>query len=318
MFGMSFVSAHPDPRARLAPAPTFVTNDDVADAFERVANLLEARAHSDETQTYRVRAYRRAAAFVREHEADLLAIGRREDERRLEALPTIGAGLAGAIIEMATTGRFRLLERLEGETHPVELFAALPGVGRALAERIVQNLGITNLADLEQAAHDGHLAEVPGFGPQRIATLERYLAAVARRPQVRTTEERPPVGLLLEVDRRYRQLAREGRLHKIAPRRFNPRHEAWLPVMHHLQNGWSFDVMFSNTWRAHQLGHCDDWVVVRYRRENVEGTATVVTEHHGPDTGRRVVRGRERACRAHHEAHPPPRPKFEVPAFLLT
>jgi len=314
---MQFVSAHPDPGARPAPAPTIATDDDVALAFERVADRLEGREVDDEKHVYRVRAYRRAAAFARRHESDLLSLGRREDVKALEALPTIGEGLAHAIVEMATTGRYSLLERLEGETHPVDLFAALPGVGHALAERIVETLGVTNLADLEQAAHDGHLAEVPGFGPQRVATLEKYLEAIAHRHPPPRADEAPCVSLLLEVDRRYQQLAREGRLHKIAPRRFNPKHRTWLPVMHHPQNGWSFDVMFSNTWRAHQLGHCDDWVVIRYHRDDTEGTSTVVTEHRGPDTGRRVIRGRERACRAHYQAHPPPRPRFEVPAFLL-
>jgi hypothetical protein len=41
----------------------------------------------------------------------------------------------------------------------------------------------------------------------------------------------PPVEELLDVDREYREKAAAGTLRTIAPRRFNPRREAWLPVL---------------------------------------------------------------------------------------
>jgi hypothetical protein len=37
---------------------------------------------------------------------------------------------------------------------------------------------------------------------------------------------------LLDVDREYREKAAAGQLRSIAPRRFNPSGEAWLPVLH--------------------------------------------------------------------------------------
>jgi putative hydrolase len=110
---------------------------------------------------------------------------------------------------------------------------------------------------------------------------------------------RPPIELLLDIDRRYLQAAAAGQLRKIAPRRFNPTHEAWLPIMHVDRDGWSFTAMFSNTELAHRLHRTDDWVVVYYQEPHTaEGQATVVTEYRGPLHGRRVVRGRERECAA--------------------
>jgi hypothetical protein len=105
---------------------------------------------------------------------------------------------------------------------------------------------------------------------------------------------RPDIGTLLALDAEYRAKAAAGELKKITPRRFNPRHEAWLPILHDERDGWNFTVLFSNTARAHELGRTDDWVVVYYERNGDEGQCTVVTETTGDLRGQRVVRGRER------------------------
>jgi putative hydrolase len=113
--------------------------------------------------------------------------------------------------------------------------------------------------------------------------------------------EEPPVAMLLDVDREYRERAAAGDLPTIAPRRFNPSGEAWLPVLHAERGAWHFTALFSNTAQAHQLGRTRDWVVIYfYDDEHAEGQHTVVTETHGALTGRRVVRGRETECRAHY------------------
>src|SRR5690606_19168958 len=117
----------------------------------------------------------------------------------------------------------------------------------------------------------------------------RERTAGKQQPQ---SDERPSVELLLEIDAEYRRRAEAGELKKIAPRRFNPDHEEWLPVMHAKRDGWSFTVLFSNTAQAHQLEKTDDWVVIYYEKDGIERQNTVVTETRGPLEGKRVVRGR--------------------------
>jgi len=104
------------------------------------------------------------------------------------------------------------------------------------------------------------------------------------------------------MDARYRKLAGEDRLKKIAPRRFNPEKKAWLPIMHHEVNGWSFTLLFSNTYRAHDLGKTGDWVVMYFSGHGTEGQHTVVTAGSGRLRGRRVVKGRERECVEHYQS----------------
>jgi hypothetical protein len=200
------------------------------------------------------------------------------------------------------TKRLGLLERLRGGAGPEPLLATVPGIGRKLAERIHDQLGVESLQDLEVAAYDGRLAEIPGMGVRRVQAVRESLSGRFRRGPARPESaararprpsDEPPVVELLDVDREYREKAAAGRLPRIAPRRFNPTNEAWLPVLHTARGDRHYTALFSNTARAHELGTTDDWVVIYFERDGLEGQCTVVTERSGPRAGTRVVRGRE-------------------------
>ena len=205
-----------------------------------------------------------------------------------------------AILEMLRTGRWMQLERLRGSLDAEQVFQSIPGVGPELAKRIHAALEIETLAELEQAAHDGRLEQVPGVGPRRSRMVAAALAHMLQRRPAHppSPAAEPGVELLLDVDHEYREKAADGKLRKIAPKRFNPDGEAWLPILHTQRDGWEFTALFSNTARAHDLGKTDDWVVLYFHSDHgPEGQRTVVTETSGPLAGRRVVRGREAECR---------------------
>lgn len=109
-------------------------------------------------------------------------------------------------------------------------------------------------------------------------------------------EERPSVETILKVDKEYREKAEAGELPKIAPRRFNPERNAWLPILHTEFDSWFFTAMYSNTALAHELGMTRDWVVIYYEQDGEEDQCTVVTERRGRLLGQRVIRGREPEC----------------------
>jgi DNA polymerase/3'-5' exonuclease PolX len=267
-----------------------ITNDEVAHLLDETASLLEAQG----ADTFRVRAYRRGAEQVRGEDRPVARILEQEGRDGLDAIPHIGRGLARSIEEIVRRGRLAMLDRLRGEVSPEDLFTSLPGVGEVLAQRIHEELGVETLEDLKQAAHDGRLERVQGVGQRRATALRDVLAArLARKRPKRQPREQPPVSLLLEVDRMYREAADKGELRRISPRRFNPTGEAWLPVMHVERDGWDFTALFSNTAQAHELGRTRDWVVLYWTRDGHEGQNTVVTQASGPKAGERVVRGRE-------------------------
>lgn len=274
-------------------------NHDIAARLREAADLLEQQG----ANPFRVSAYRKAAGTVADLPEDTAAILERDDVDGLIALPAIGRSLASAIAEMVRTGRWAQLERLRGTVQPEQLFQAVPGVGPELARRIHDRLGVDTLEGLETAAHAGRLEKVAGIGPRRAAMIAAVLANMLRRgrPRPRGTVPVPPVDMVLDVDRLYRQKAKAGELKTIAPRRFNPSSEAWLPILHAQRDDWHFTVLYSNTARAHDLGRVYDWVVVYFHTdEEPEGQCTVVTERRGELSGKRVVRGREAECRTYY------------------
>lgn len=272
----------------------------VAARFREAADLLEQQG----ANPFRVRAYRRAAQTVAELDRDLGGILADGSPTDLESLPGVGEALSAAIEEIVRTGRWAQLERLRGEMPPEKLFQAVPGIGPALAERIADTLHIETLEALELVANDGRLEEVPGVGPGRAAMIRGSLDAMLRRQRPirrRDASDEPSVALLLDIDREYREQAAADRLTKIAPRRFNPEHRAWLPILHTGRDGWEFTALYSNTARAHSLARVGDWVVLYYHHDSQpERQCTVVTERNGPLAGHRVVRGRELACLEHY------------------
>ena len=285
-----------------------------ADMLLEMAALLEAQGDN----AFRVAAYRNAAHMIAAQPRSLRELFQREGLAGLDALPTIGPGIAAAIAEIVQTGRWSRLDRLRGAAGVEAVFHTIPGVGMALAHRLHDELGVDSLESLEVAACDGRLERLPQVGPRRAAAIRASLtqmldrARMLRRARptpaadtavaaatVAGTDEGPPLELLMQVDQAYRAGAEGGTLATIAPRRFNPQGKSWLPVLHTQHGDWHFTALFSNTARAHELGRVHDWVVIYAEdRDHHEHQYTVVTPSAGPLAGRRIVRGREAECRA--------------------
>jgi Holliday junction resolvasome RuvABC DNA-binding subunit len=290
----------------VAPADADTGHDDenarIAQRLREMAALLATQNDNP----YRAAAYRNAADTVAGLDRSVRSVFEREGGSGLDALPGVGPRIAAAIAELLETGHWRQLERLRGDADPQTLFRTVPGVGPELAHRLHETLNVDTLEGLEQAAHDGRLERVPRLGARRAASIRAALTQMLDRTRVLrrvhpvvVAAHEPPVAALLEIDREYRQAVAAGSLPKIAPRRFNPKGEAWLPVLHTERGEWHCTALFSNTARAHELGRVHDWVVLYCEDPaHAERQYTVVTAQRGPLAGRRVVRGRETECSA--------------------
>jgi len=282
------------------------SNDEIAKILEQIAELLEMQ----DENPFKVKAYRDGADSIRSYDESVAQLAIEKGEEALRSIPDIGEGIANIVTSYVKTGRSELLERLQGEVSPVDLFNQVPGIGEKLARRISQDLDISTLEELEQAAYDGRLQKLEGFGEKKVNNIQVSLAGMlstsAQRSQRRSgsqkeSQEQPGIKTLLSVDEEYRRKAEANKLRKIAPKRLNPEGEAWLPILNTEENGWNFTVLFSNTALAHNLNKTHDWVVIYYDKGDQEGQNTVVTETKGPLEGKRVVRGREDECREYYD-----------------
>lgn len=252
---------------------------------------------------FRVNAYRRAAQTLESLAQDVRAIVEARGRDGVAELPFIGEGIGQAIVEIAKTGRLSRLDRLRGAAEPEAQLRMVPGIGPTLAKRIHDTLDVETLEALEMAAWDGRLEKLDGISARRLAAIRAGTASLLGRPRAQPATENgaPPIATLLDVDAEYRRAAEANELPLLAPRRFNPRRRAWLPVLHTDRGDWHFTALYSNTARAHQLGRTGDWVVVYfYDGDHREGRRTIVTETRGPLEGRRVVRGSEADCAEHY------------------
>ncbi len=163
------VAEHPhETSGRADPLPS---NAELADRFELLADLLEL----DGADAFRLSAYRRAAARIRDSAAP---VARLALEGTATHIPGVGATIAGKIVEYAETGDLRALAKLR-ERLPSGLVEVMhvPGLGPKTARRLWADLGISSLADLRGAAEAQQLRGLPGIGAK---TEERVLAALAR------------------------------------------------------------------------------------------------------------------------------------------
>jgi hypothetical protein len=271
-------------------------NQEVAEALDEIADLLEQQG----ANPFRVQAYRIGADQVRHLPGSVLRLVEVEGPEGLTQIRGIGKSLARSIDQLAHTGRVPLLERLRGHHAAESIFTTVPNIGPKLARRIHEELHIESLGELEAAVYDGRLARVPGMGNKRLRAVRESLAGRFRRrrgpPLAEKPEDDVPVEELLDIDAQYLRLVEQGKLPMIAPRRFNPTGEAWLPVLHTQRHDRHYTVLFSNTARAHELGTTHDWVVIYRDDPQADGRWTVITSQFGKLRGLRIVRGREDEC----------------------
>lgn len=134
-------------------------NADIADIFNRIADLLEIEGENP----FRVRAYRNAARTVSDLSHPVAAMISAGEP--LTELPGIGKDLAGKIREIIETGSLPQLVELEKKTPPaLSLLLKIPGLGPKRVKALQEALGIANIEDLKTAAKEGKIKDIKRFG----------------------------------------------------------------------------------------------------------------------------------------------------------
>lgn len=165
-------------------AKTLPRNADVAEQLELLADILELEGEA----AYRLLAYRRAAALVREQPGPVAALAL---EGKAKDLPGIGKTIEGKIVEIVNEGEIRALTKHKALVPPeVVEFTRLPGLGPKTARKIWQELGVTTLVDLKAAAKDERLRRLPGIGAKLEERIVKELSGRRKAPQ----EVRPLLG----------------------------------------------------------------------------------------------------------------------------
>jgi DNA polymerase (family 10) len=137
------------------------TNDELATLLEEMADLLAAT-----DVEYKPSAYRRAAENVREYPEPVEGLAEQDDpEDAVAGINRVGDAIAAKLVEYVDTGEIEELEALREEL-PVDMAAltSVEGVGPKTVGTLYEELGITDLDELAEAAENGAIQEISGFG----------------------------------------------------------------------------------------------------------------------------------------------------------
>ncbi|MGI9519994.1 MAG: DUF72 domain-containing protein [Pirellulaceae bacterium] len=143
--------------------------DEVVSALREMADLLEIT----DANTFEVRAFRNASQGLEDWDGDLQQAA---SDAKLNEIPSIGKGIAQVITELVETGDASELQRVRGLV-PDELPILLRfrGLGPKRVRALWQELGVESPADLQQAAEEGRVAKLKGFGAK---TVEKIMASI--------------------------------------------------------------------------------------------------------------------------------------------
>ena len=116
----------------------------------------------------------------------LMGLGREASEYwkegKLEDIPGVGKAIAEKIDELLTTGKLQFLEKLKREV-PEDLatWLQVPSLGPKKIAMIWKALDITTLPQLEATAKEGKLRGLPGMGAKSETAILEGIASLSRR-----------------------------------------------------------------------------------------------------------------------------------------
>jgi DNA polymerase (family 10) len=160
-------------------------NVEIADAMSELGTLYEL----DGAVRYRVLAYKEAARVIRQSPVSVeeLALAGKATE-----LPGIGATLQEKIVALVETGEIPSATKLKAKFPPslIEV-TRIPGLGAKTVRKLYDELGVTSLDELREAAENERIRGLKGLGPK---AEENVLDALAK-----LTEKGPGERLLLSA-----------------------------------------------------------------------------------------------------------------------
>lgn len=191
-----------------------VRNADIADIFNKVADLLEVEG----ANPFRVRAYREATRTfggLSKSAADMIADG---DD--LTELPGIGEDLAAKVREIVETGSLIQLAKLQKRLPPgLHDLLRVPGLGPKRVKAIYGKLDVGNLEALKKAAEQGKIRKLEGFGAKTEQNILKAIKTAGRNddrrtPWLRAEEIAKDYVEYLEADNSVRQIHVAGSLRR--------------------------------------------------------------------------------------------------------
>jgi DNA polymerase (family X) len=176
-------------------------NSDAAKILREIAYILQTLGDGEPNIIFKIRSYNRAADELENLSADISDVYDREQLKGLLKIPSIGKAIATKLEEYLISGRVHYHDELK-KTLPIDVseFLRLEGIGPKTIKALYDSLGVTSIADLQNAALEGQIRSIRGFSRKKeemiLKKIEFFKKAGGRRllgdlyPLVKQIEER--------------------------------------------------------------------------------------------------------------------------------
>jgi len=139
-----------------------MTNLEIAELLRDVAAAYQLKGAAE--NKFKIIAYQRAADAVEHATSELKDLW---DDGKLDEVPGIGPSIAEHLDEIFKTGSSKHFEEVMKGLPPAMFeFMKVPGIGPKTAFKLVTQLDIKSMAELESAAKSGKIAKLEGFGEE--------------------------------------------------------------------------------------------------------------------------------------------------------
>ena len=125
---------------------------------------------------FRLRSYRNAGEAIETWPTPLKQIAKDEGIAGLQSIPGVGKAIAEKIVELLERGTFNAWEKITAETPESVLdLLELPGVGPKTAAMLHQKFKVSSLKDLKTFVAGGGLDVADGIGPKTAERIKESL-----------------------------------------------------------------------------------------------------------------------------------------------
>lgn len=172
-------------------------NKEVADILYEIADFLEMQ-----DVDWKPRAYRKAARNIEGLSESIEDIHERGE---LGEIDGVGENIENKISEYLETGEMQYYQELKSDLPvDIEALTAVEGLGPKSVKKIYQAIGVTDLDELEEAAEEGEIAEIEGFGGKTQENILNHIETA------RKGEERMLIGKAFPIAENIREELEES------------------------------------------------------------------------------------------------------------
>jgi DNA polymerase (family X) len=161
-------------------------NAELATAFHEIADLMAIVGENG----FKVRAYRSAALRIKEEHP---ITKKNTDVEKLKEMPRIGDAIAHKIVQYLEVGKIDYLEKLRRQIpKAVRDLLRIPNLGPARVRDLFL-MGITSKKEILQAAKEGKIQEMSGFGEKLVEKIVEAMKSGQQKKKRHKRKEIEPI-----------------------------------------------------------------------------------------------------------------------------